>query len=125
MKMVRILFLLVLAASLSGCILALGAAAGGTTALYVRGAAEKSYAHKIDKVGRAVVDALEDAQIVITSQRVGATTGKITGTAPDGKKVIVDLDATGEKVTRIKVRVGTLGDRERSEYLVARIDERL
>lgn len=125
MKKARILLLLTLVASLSGCILALGAAAGGTTALYVRGAAEKSYAHKIDKVGRAVVKGLEDAEVVVTGTQIGAATGKITGTAPDGKKVIVDLDATGDKVTSIKVRVGTLGNRERSEYLVAKIDEHL
>jgi len=126
MKGARILLLLPLVASLSGCIaLAIGAAAGGTGALYVRGAAEKSYAHKIDKVGRAVVKGLEDAEVVVTGSQVGAATGKVTGTAPDGKKAIVDLEAPGDKVTRIKVRVGTLGNRERSEYLVSKIDEHL
>ncbi len=125
MKVMRILFLLPLVGTLSGCMLAVGAAAGGTTALYVRGAAEKSYPYSVERVHDAVVASLEDADVVVTGRQVGAAAGRVTGTAPDGKRVTVDLEAVGDDVTRIRLRVGTLGDRRRSEYLVAKIDERL
>ncbi|MHC4714925.1 MAG: DUF3568 family protein, partial [Planctomycetota bacterium] len=84
-----------------------------------------SYSHTVQRTFDAVLKALGDADVIITSQDHGTDVGKVTGTASDGKKVIVDLKATGDKVTEVKVRVGTLGNRERSEYIISKIDARI
>jgi len=126
MRLVKLVMILAAVSVASGCVmLALGAAAGGTGALYVKGKATKSYSASLDRTYDAVVAALEGADVVITKRQLGGTVGKIHGTAADGESVKVDLKSVGDNVTEVRLRVGLLGNRERAENLIARIDARL
>jgi len=124
MSRARFLILLPCLGLLSGCIVA-AAAAAGTGVLYVQGAALRSFPHDVERTYAGTVAALEEADIIITTKTYDAVSGKVTGTGADGKKVTVDLKSKGDGVTEVKVRVGTLGDRGRSEYLIGKIDEKV
>ena len=125
MKIVKIAVVALMPFVLSGCFLLVAAAAGGTGALYVKGAAQKDYPQTVQRTYDAVLAVFDEADIIVTTKTYGATVAKVTGAASDGKKVIVDLEATGDKVTQVRIRVGTLGDRQRSEYIMSLLDTRL
>ncbi len=125
MRIVRLLVRLTFVALQSGCIAVVAVAAGGTGALFVKGVSNKSYPHDVDTTYRAVLATLEESNVVVHLRQPGATQAKIHGTADDGKSVKVDLKSVGDKVTEVRLRVGTLGDRARSEAFMAKIDARL
>lgn len=124
MKVGKVVVILSLVVALSGCIV-LAAAAGGSGALYIKGAAKKSYPYGVERTFKATLAAVEDAGIVVYEKKYDQTSGQIAGNAADGKKLKVHFKALGDKVTEVKIRVGTLGDRARSEQIIEKIDARL
>jgi hypothetical protein len=117
-------FTLIVAVALSGCIvLAAGAAAGGV--MYFKGEAEKTYPHSVEKVFNAAVAGLKDANISIYSKGYDSTSGKIEAVLADGKDLKINLRAEGENVTKVKLRIGTFGDRDRSMFIYEKIDKHL
>lgn len=125
MKRVGLCLLVVaMALSLSGCILLVaGAAAGGV--VYIKGVAEKTYPHSVENVYNATLAGLKDANIGIYSKGYDATSGSIEAVLADGKKVKITLKAEGDSVTKIGIRIGTWGDKDRSMYIFEKIDKRL
>jgi len=115
---------MVVAASVSGCIV-FAAAAGGAGVGYAMGKAEKQYAHGVEKTFDATLAALKEANVVVYSKGADATSGKIEGTLADGKKLTIDLKAAGQGVTKVKMRIGTWGDKDRYQYIFSLIDKRL
>ena len=59
--------------------------------------------------------AVESLQLHIDRQRVDGLGGEIQSHRPDGTKVQVYLEPTGDHSTSVSVRVGFWGDREMSE----------
>lgn len=119
-----VLFAILLAAVFSGCIV-LAAGAGATGVFYVKGEAKKSYPYGVLKVYNATLAALDSAKVVITSQAADETSGKIEGALADGKDVKIKLETAGTGVTEVKIRVGTFGDKGKSEFLFSKIDAKL
>ena len=110
--------------SLSGCIL-LAVGAGATGVVWWKGEASKSYPYAVEKTYNAAVKALEANNIVIYSKGADATSGKIEATLADGKKLKINLAPESEGVTKVKVRIGTWGDKDRSLFIFGEIEKRL
>lgn len=99
-----------------------GAAAVGTGAyIYTKGNLKRNYEASMDDSWKAAVKSVEDLNLSIESKEFTATDGVIKGKMTAGQSFTITLKKLGEKLTEIGVRVGTFGDRPRSEAFHERI----
>lgn len=74
-------------------------------------------ARPVDQTYRAVLAGLTDLGIRPQSNQVDQVSGSVRGTFADGMPFTIILSAEGLGITRISVRCGTLGDKERTQFL--------
>jgi type II secretory pathway component PulF len=96
---------------------AAAAAVGAGTYYYIKGDLKRNYEASMDKTWDATVKALEALKINVESKQHDALTGAINGKLADGKSLSVNLKRINESTTEVGVRIGTFGDRERSEAI--------
>jgi hypothetical protein len=96
---------------------AAAAAVGAGTYYYIKGDLRRNYEAPMDKTWDATVKALEALKINVESKQHDALTGVINGKLADGKSLSVNLKRISESTTEVGVRIGTFGDRERSEAI--------
>ena len=108
---------------LSGCsrkwalIGATAAAVGAGTYAYIKGNLSRNYDASMDKTWQAAVQAVEALKLTTESKEHDAFTGMIKGKMADGKGFTINLKRLGENSTEVGVRIGTFGDRVRSEAI--------
>jgi hypothetical protein len=76
---------------------------------------KRNYEASIDKTWQATVKSVEDLGLSTESKENDAFNGVIKGKMADGKSFTISVKRLGENLTEVGVRVGTFGDRERSE----------
>jgi hypothetical protein len=86
---------------------------------------ETTVAVPIEKAHRATAAGLSDLGLKPVTSRVDKLSGLAAGSMADGTAFEVRLDAIDAAQTRIRVRSGLLGDRERSTQLFRAIEARL
>jgi hypothetical protein len=118
------LAIVVLAVNASGCALLVGAGAGAAGYAYLNGDLEKSYPGTVGRVWPCVKQTIEDMQMPVLSESVDELGGRLESRTADGRRVHIELEAK-PAVTVVRVRVGTIGDRDASHKILDRIDERL
>ncbi len=124
-RLCLILFVLCLPV-LSGCVLLLGAAAGGAGTAYW-------FANKLsDEVNAPYGQTIEATRRALASLKLDvekeSRTDEVTqflSTYNDGSKVWVDVRPMSEMKTKIEVRVGVKGDQEASTRILDRIKSHL
>lgn len=114
----------------SGCALFIGAAVGagvGVGAIkYVKGEVEGTYAATMGTTWVACQNALKEVGIkIIGSMKEKPNHWMIKGRTEGGDEVKVNLDALSDKVTKVSVRVGRLGDKNLSTRIHSAISRRL
>jgi len=116
-----------LAAATSGCFLALlaGGAAGAGAAIYYEGYLEQTLAAPVEKCHNAARAALKDIKLQVPVDKLDARTGHLESEYADGKHVWIDLESQGASLTRVKIRVGRVGDKERSAEILDKMKHRL
>ena len=108
---------------LSGCsrkwalIGATAAAVGAGTYAYVKGDLSRNYDASMDRTWQAAVQAVEELKLTTESKEHDAFNGVIKGKMADGKSFKINLKRLGENSTEVGVRIGTFGDRVRSEAI--------
>lgn len=120
--------LALLAVLLSGCAAALltgGAAASAGTVAYVRGEHSQVHAGSFDRVWTAAAAALKQMEFKGVVEQKDALAGTLTARRADDTPVTLKVEPAGGDATRVKVRVGTFGDRPVSEAIQARIVQNL
>ncbi len=106
----------------------IGAAAAATGAgayYYVKGDLKRNYNAPLDKTLDATVKALEELKMNVESKQQDAFNGVIKGTLADGKGFTVNLKRLAENSTEVGVRIGTFGDRTKSEAIHDKILSKL
>ena len=99
-----------------------GAAAVGTGAyIYTKGNLKRNYEASMDDTWQAALKSVEDLNLTIESRELTASDGVIKGKMTAGQSFTISLKQLGEKLTEVGVRVGTFGDRPRSEAFHDRI----
>ena len=86
---------------------------------------ETTVAVPIDRVHQATVAGLSDLKLKPVTSRVDKLTGLTEGSMADGTDFEVRLQALDAALTRIRVRCGMLGDRDRATQLFRAIEARL
>jgi hypothetical protein len=101
------------------------AAAGAGTYYYVKGDLQRNYEASMDKTWEATIKAVEALKLSVESQKHDALTGVIKGKMADEKSFEINLKRIGDNLTEVGVRIGTFGDRERSEAIHNKIHSML
>jgi len=106
----------------------IGAAAtavGVGTYAYIKGDLKRNYEAPIDKAWEATVEAVEELKMPIESKQHDAFNGIIKGKMAAGKSFEINLKRLGETSTEIGIRIGTFGDRQKSEAIHDKILSKL
>jgi hypothetical protein len=101
------------------------AAVGVGTYAYIKGDLKRNYEAPIDKAWEATVKAVEELKMTIESKQHDAFSGIIKGKMADGKGFAINLKRLGETSTEIGIRIGTFGDRQKSEAIHDKILSKL
>ena len=104
---------------------AAAAAAGAGTYAYVKGDLKRSYEASMDKTWQAAVQSVEELKLTTESKQHDAFNGVIKGKMADGKSFTINVKRLGENMTEVGVRIGTFGDRTRSEAIHDKILSKL
>lgn len=124
-KLMAVLFLL----SLTGCAALIGAGAGagaGVTGYrFIEGELEVNYTKPYEQVWQATNMALKDLEMAIEESEKDQLGAKIKALRADGTKVVIKLKRRPSGITRVKIRVGMLGDQEASDFIERAIERNL
>ena len=109
-----------------GCaVVVVGAAAGAGAIIYHKGELRSSEAVNYDNAWNASLAGLKDLNYVVVDQTKGGLKGRIIARAPGDKKVTVDLEKESGTVTRIGIRIGTVGNEAQSRIVLDAIKKHL
>ena len=84
---------------------------------YIKGDLKRTYDVNIEKAWAAAVKSVEELKLTTESKTHDAFSGVIKGKMADGTSFEVNLKRLGENSTEIGVRLGTFGDRQKSEAI--------
>ena len=96
---------------------AAAAAVGVGTYAYIKGNLKRTYDVNMEKAYDAAVKAASQLKLTTESKTHDAFNGIIQGKMADGTSFQIELKRLADNVTEIAVRVGTFGNRERSETI--------
>ena len=123
---IALLLILACLTGTSGCaILAAGAVAGGGTYAYVSGWGEQSYAADLSKTYDACLTACSRLNLDVEEKSLNLSDASIKASEADGTSVWFALEGKNTNITRVRVRVGMLGDQDASARVHAAIDRAL
>ena len=104
---------------------AAAAAVGAGTYYYIKGDLKRNYEAPMDKTWEASVQVVEELKLTTESTQHDAFTGVIKGKMADGKSFTINMKRLGDNLTEVAVRIGTFGDRVRSETIHDKIHSKL
>jgi hypothetical protein len=121
-----LLGVLLVAATSSGCVLAMAgaAAAGAGGVAYARGDMDASYPYPIDVVWAASANALAEAGMAISHQSRDGISGRIEAYTAAGDRVKIVMVDQGS-VTALNLRVNTFGNKPLSGGILQHINGHL
>jgi hypothetical protein len=105
----------------SGCFVIAAGAAGAGTAAYVRGELDATVGGDLGRAADASDRALEQVQFVKVSEKRDAFSVVIVARTAEDKKVEIRLAREGDKLTKVRIRIGLFGDEERSRAVLERL----
>ena len=120
-KMLLGCVLVTMVISQSGCFFLVGAAAGVGGYVWVKGALEQNLNATAEQVHAATVKALNKLKLTTVSDQSDRLKSKVVAEFADGQNVNIDIDALTELTTKIRIRVGVLGDKAKSELILSKI----
>ena len=109
----------------SGCVAVVAAGAGAGTVAYLRGELAATLGGNLDRTNQAVNRAIEELKFVRISENKDALLAlNVVRNAAD-QRIEIRQDVVGEKLTRVRIRVGVFGDERLSRTLLDRIQAKL
>lgn len=121
-----VLCVLLVTCSLSGCVaLAVGGAAGAAGVMYHEGRLVDKVNAPLEKAYSASLATLEAKKLIVTSKSADIANAHIKSKYADDKEIWIDIEGITTEVCEIKIRVGVMGDQDRSIDLLEGIKSRL
>lgn len=124
----RLLVLLGLAAALpwlSGCVVVAAGAVGAGAVAYVRGELSSSVEADLDAAYAAAQRALAKLEFAKIDQRKSGLDAQLVHRTALDKRVEIQLKKVTDRLTKIEIRVGLVGDQELSLTLLDKIRSEL
>ena len=108
----------------AGCVpLLVGAAAGAGGYAFVRGALVKQFDVPANELHQAAIKAIKSLDLTVTYDKGDRLSAKVRSEFADGKDVKIDVVAVTEETSQVKIRVGVVGDKLRSEMILSAIEK--
>lgn len=125
--MKKVFFAVAITALTASCAFVFVGSAGVAGAYaWSHGELSRNYRQPLETAWEGAKHALRSLRITITNQSMDPHYGKITAKPEKGdEKITVSLEKWTNSETRVTVRVGALGDRERSEKIHSEIEKAL
>jgi hypothetical protein len=114
-----------LAATQSGCLLAVAAVGTGATVAYVRGDLDTSLDADPKTVAVATEAAMKQMDVAIISHEATGLDAKIVGRTARDTKLEVSVKGEGEHTSKVSIRAGVFGDDALQTALLAKIKANL
>lgn len=108
----------------SGC-LAVAAGAGAGAVAWVRGDLEASLNARFDRTVNATNKAIEQLGFAKLSEQKDALLGTIVARNAADKKIEIKLNTVADNVTKVRIRVGVIGDEALSMTILEKIKSNL
>jgi len=110
----------------SGCAaIIVGAAAGGATYGYYKGILVDQLNADVPHSYEAAKKGLQDLKLPILKARYDQIKAGLKSELADGKNVSIKLKATEGGTTEIRIRIGTLGDKDASHRILRAVKSHL
>lgn len=108
----------------SGCVVAAVGAGAGAVA-YIRGELEATLDSSLNVAVKATNRAIGQLEFAKVSEKKDALSANLIARTAQDKKVEIDLIKVGDKVTKVKIRVGVFGDEAVSMAILEKIKQGL
>lgn len=108
----------------SGCVVAAVGAGAGAVA-YIRGELEATLDSSLNATVKATDRAISQLEFAKVSEKKDALSANLIARTAQDKKVEIDLIKVGDKVTKVKIRVGVFGDEAVSMAILDKIKQGL
>jgi len=108
----------------SGCVVAAVGAGAGAVA-YIRGELEATLDSSLAATAKASDRAIKELEFAKVSEKKDALSANLVARTAQDKKVEIDLTKVGDKVTKVKIRVGVFGDEAVSMAILEKIKQAL
>jgi len=126
MKHARMVAVVVMVAFLAGgCWFLVGGAAGALTYAWAKGEAQQMYDRPVKEVYGAALEVAEDMGVRVDSKFAVETEAQIKGHTPGGDTFTLNIRQTGVDFSELKLRIGTLGNKEYSELFIRKLNKKL
>jgi hypothetical protein len=109
----------------SGCVAVVAGAGAGAAVAYVRGDLDATVKGGFEQAVRAANGAIVDLKFAKVSERKDALQAIIIARNAADKKIEIRVDQSGEKDSRVKIRVGVFGDEALSIAILDKIKANL
>ncbi|MFZ5494277.1 MAG: DUF3568 family protein [Verrucomicrobiota bacterium] len=109
----------------TGCVVVAAGAVGAGAVAYVRGELESSLEADLDAAYAAAQRALTKLEFARIDQRKSGLDAQLVHRTALDKKVEIKLKKVTDKLTKIEIRVGVVGDQELSLTLLEKIKDEL
>jgi hypothetical protein len=110
---------------LTGCVVVAAGAVGAGAVAYVRGELDSSVEHGIDDTYRATQQALAALEFAKISEHKSMIDAELVSRTALDKKVEIKLSKITERMTKIQIRVGMVGDQQLSLAILEKIQAQL
>lgn len=124
----RTLVLIVTIVQMAGCSPALflaGGVAGAGGVVWVKGKLTETVRYSLPAVHGATLQAFKGFQLPVEKDVMDTLTARMESRFADGQRLWLALDSLSETSTRISIRCGVFGDKERSHRLLKAIHTHL
>lgn len=105
----------------AGCLAVAAAGAATAGVLYVRGELRSTVDADTAAVVKAAEATLDDMGFNVVSAKSSSVDGEVTARTAQDTRILINVKAESDSVTRYTIRVGTFGD----ESLSRQIDEKI
>jgi hypothetical protein len=100
-----------------------GAAVGAGAVAYATGELKSTQEAPLDKVWNATGKAVKDLAFTTVSQQKDAVSAKLIVRTAGDKKIEINARRVTDKLTEIRIRVGTFGDESLSRLVLQKIEK--
>ena len=121
-KISVLVLVVLLSATLSGCVALLAGAAGGAgTATWLSGKLVQQVDAPFEKTISASREALRSMNLGISKETRNQSVAQIMSNYTDGKTIWIDIHNVSSSSSRIEVRVGAISDRQAAQKILNKI----
>lgn len=123
---IKTLAALYLAFSLAACVaLVAGGAIGAGGVIYVNGELTHTVNRPVPKVYAATIATLKDMNLPVLEDTHDQLSARIKSKLATGEDINISLNSASAETTKIGVRVGVVGDKDKSQTILSNIESHL